>query len=370
MATSIVYTSGVQGLLSAHKVILSPFLTGPLLAAVSYTPDAVRDALVYLADRIPGLQLSPSMSLDTSKTVLKVLFGVSVLRFINNTLTTMGSNSWRLSRAPGWDWPKEIAVVTGGASGIGKGIVERLSKMGVRVAVLDIQEPPKTLLADPKVHFYKCDVTSTESIAAAADAVRSELGHPSILINNAGITSLELIMNTSEEFLRRIFGVNCMSHWFTAQQFLPNMIKQDKGHVVTVASLASFVALPTVAFYGATKAAARSFHEVLTCELKHIYKAPHVLTTVVHPNFARTPMLDGMLEDLEKMGVSMISPDDVSDAIVAQLRSRRGGQLIVPSTFSWAVGIRGWPIWMQEIVRDTLGRGASTMPHAQWPARS
>ncbi|KAH8178063.1 short chain dehydrogenase domain-containing protein [Sarocladium implicatum] len=271
----------------------------------------------------------------------------------------MAHNSWRLRAGKGWNWANEIAVVTGGSSGIGKCIVDRLVALGLRVAVLDVQDLPKDLQANPRVSFYRCDVTSSESVGEAADALRRELGHPSILINNAGVTQPTPILKMPESFLRRIFGVNLMSMWFTTQQFLPRMIQLNKGHVITVASIASFVALPSGADYSATKAGALAFHEALASELKHLYKSPNVLTTVVHPNFVRTPLIEDLVNSLESSGVRLLTPDDIAKEVVSQIKSKRGGQLIIPSSVSLISGIRGWPTWLQELLRDTVGRSAA-----------
>ncbi|KAI3318856.1 NAD(P)-binding protein [Xylariaceae sp. AK1471] len=344
---------------SLREVIFSPFLSGPLLFAVTYAPDTVHAVLLNLASKLPGLP-APSSNLDltTATTVLRVVFVLSIVRRLNRILSTMAANSWRLTAGKGWDWPNEIAVVTGGSSGIGKDIVEKLVALGVRVAVLDIQDLPKSMENDPRIHLFNCDVTSSESVAAAADAIRREIGHPSMLINNAGITSPTPILKMSESYLRKIFGVNTLSHWFTVQQFLPRMIQMNKGHVVTVASIASFVALPTAADYSASKAAALAFHESLTCELKHCYKAPNVLTTVVHPNFVRTPLVEDYADHLERSGVRLLTSEQIAEPIVAQLKSRRGGQLIIPRSAALISGIRGWPTWLQELIRDILGRSS------------
>ncbi|KAM5349741.1 hypothetical protein ACJ41O_006246 [Fusarium nematophilum] len=354
--SSLLYSPVIEISARLGRIVLSPLLSAPLLMTVTYAPDAVGEALAFIANKLPG-QAAVS-SLSTVKTGLQVLLALGLLRHINKALNVMASNSWRVRAGQGWDWPNEIGVVTGGSSGIGRSIVERLVELGVRVAVLDVQDLPKELQTDHRVAFYRCDVTSVESVAEAADAVRRELGHPSILINNAGITQPTPILKMPESFLRRIFGVNLMSLWFTTQQFLPRMIQLNKGHVVTVASIASFVALATGADYSATKAGALSFHESLACELKHFYKAPNVLTTVVHPNFVRTPLVEGFVDRLQSSGVRLLTSDQVAIEVVNQIKSKRGGQLIVPKSASPISGIRGWPTWLQELVRDSVGRGA------------
>ncbi|EGS22093.1 short-chain dehydrogenase/reductase-like protein [Thermochaetoides thermophila DSM 1495] len=342
---------------SIGRTLLSPFVTVPVLFAVTYHLDTVSRLLSPLPQ---GLALiSPPHQSSSLLNVLRVVVAWGILRAANRALSAIAATSWRLVPAPGWDWPNEIAVITGGSSGIGKAIAEKLSSMGVRIAVLDIQELPKDLQENPRVHFFHCDVTIFKSVAAAADAVRNQLGHPSILINNAGIAKPMTILETDEVFLRRIMGVNLMSMWFTTQQFVPYMIETNKGHVVTMASMASFISVPTAADYAATKAGALAFHETLSLELKHYHKAPNVLTTVAHPNFVKTPLIQGFADNLERKGLRLLTPEEVASDIVKQIKKRRGGQLIISKDGSYLAGIRSWPLWLQEGVRDIIASGAA-----------
>ncbi|GKU08571.1 short-chain dehydrogenase reductase family 16c member 6 [Fusarium langsethiae] len=357
--SSLLYSPALGYIQSLNDFILSPLLSCPLLFTSLYAPEVANNALTSIAARLqPHISTTLNLNLQTVNKVLLIWTSLSILRTINKVLNVMAHNSWRLRPASNWSWTNEIAVVTGGSSGIGLSMVRKLTGMGIRVAVFDVQDLPKELQGDSRVHFYRCDVTTVESVAEAADAVRRELGHPTILINNAGITSPMPILKMTESFLRKIMGVNLMSLWYTTQQFLPRMIQLDKGHIITVASIASFVALPTAADYSATKAGALSFHESLASELKHYYKAPNVLTTVVHPNFVRTPLVDGIVDRLERGGVKFLTPDDIANEVVAQIKRRRGGQLIVPKSASGISGIRGWPTWLQEILRDMIGKTA------------
>ncbi|SPJ73365.1 related to a retinal short-chain dehydrogenase/reductase [Fusarium torulosum] len=355
--SSLLYSPVLDYVSKLNEIIFSPLLSGPMLLATIYAPAAVNNALASIAERLPE-QIAVTLDLVIVRKIVIAWFALGVLRAINRFLNTMAHNSWRVKAAGDWDWKNEIAVVTGGSSGIGLSIVQKLTAMGVRVAVFDVQDLPKELQANQRVHFYHCDVTTTESVAEASDAVRRELGHPSILINNAGITSPMPILKMPESFLRKIMGVNLMALWYTTQQFLPRMIQLNKGHVITVASIASFVALATGADYSATKAGALAFHESLASEIKHFYKAPNVLTTVVHPNFVRTPLVEGFVDRLERGGVRLLTADDIAKEVVAQIKSRRGGQLIVPKSASVISGIRGWPTWLQELVRDMIGKTA------------
>jgi all-trans-retinol dehydrogenase (NAD+) len=278
---SILYSPTIDLLDSLGRIVLSPLLSGPLLLSATYYRNTIRYVLASVAERLPhhiATTAASAVSLLTAIKALRVLFALGIVSSVNRGLNRAASNSWRFGAGKSWDWPSEIAVVTGGSSGIGKGIVERLAALGVSVAVLDVQDLPKEMQGDARIGFYHCDVTSSESVAAAADAVRRQMGHPTILVNNAGVARPMPILKTEEAFLRRIISVNLMALWFTTQQFLPAMIQRDKGHVVTVASIASFVAVATAADYSATKAGALAFHESLVSEIKHQYKAPGVLT--------------------------------------------------------------------------------------------
>lgn len=134
----------------------------------------------------------------------------------------------------------------------------------------DIDGNTNVLTAERElIRYYQCDVTSREDIHNAAEAIRSDLGAPSILVNNAGIGNAYTILDIPTKALKDMFDINLISHWSTIQEFLPDMIAKKKGHVMSVASLASFVALAGAVDYSATKAALLSLHEGLTQELKH-----------------------------------------------------------------------------------------------------
>ncbi|KAG6001290.1 hypothetical protein E4U21_004527 [Claviceps maximensis] len=166
------------------------------------------------------------------------------------------------------------------------------------------------------------------------------------------------ILDMPPDVLHKIFAVNTLSHWHLVQQFLPHMIAINKGHVMTVASLASFIALPKGADYSASKAAALSFHESLAVELKYLYKADRVLTSVAHPNFVRTPLVKDFGHTLEEGGVRMLTPDAVAKVITDQIFRRRGAQIIIPEQQATVTGIRGWPTWLQVFLRDAMGANA------------
>lgn len=197
---------------------------------------------------------------------------------------------------------------------------------------------------------------------------------PSVLVNNAGIFDAHSILSTSHEYLHKVFDVNVLSNWTTAKAFLPAMIENNKGHIVTVASMASYATVAGMADYSATKAAVLSFHEgaytfvscttehsltynaALNQELKHIYKAPNVLTTSVHPGWARTPLIAPVEEELRRGGAAISAPSEIADAVVKSILSCRGGQLCLPDRRGTVSVLRGLPNWVQEQVRDGVSQ--------------
>lgn len=116
-------------------------------------------------------------------------------------------------------------------------------------------------MAEPNVSFFKCDITKPAAVKSTAAEIKDFMGKPSILVNNAGIGKPLAISEMEDGYLSAIFGVNLISHFYLVREFLPDMVKQNKGHIVTVASMASFVAVPGIAPYAATKAGALAFHE-------------------------------------------------------------------------------------------------------------
>jgi short-subunit dehydrogenase len=122
------------------------------------------------------------------------------------------------------------------------------------------------------------------------------------------------------------------------------MIKNNHGMIVTVASLAAYLAVPNMVDYASSKAAALSFHEGITAELKTLYNAPKVRTVVVNQGYTRTPLFKGY-----NGGSPFLMPalevDTVAEAIVKQVWSGSSGQVIVPGAGGISTLIRALPHW-------------------------
>lgn len=91
------------------------------------------------------------------------------------------------------------------------------------------------------VHYFKCDITSPKEIAAVAKEIRAKVGYPTVLINNAGVARGKSILDSNEKDIRFTFDVNTLAHYWIVQEFLPSLVENNHGMVVTVASVASWV---------------------------------------------------------------------------------------------------------------------------------
>jgi all-trans-retinol dehydrogenase (NAD+) len=116
-----------------------------------------------------------------------------------------------------------------------------------------------------------------------------------ILINNAGIVSGKKILDITERDLKKTFDVNAISHVFTVKEFLPEMLKQDKGHIVSIVSVAGIIGVPGLSDYCGSKFAAFGIDESLRLELKNLKS--NVTTTCVCPYFINTGMFEGVKTD-------------------------------------------------------------------------
>ncbi|KZL86022.1 short-chain dehydrogenase reductase family 16c member 6 [Colletotrichum incanum] len=276
---------------------------------------------------------------------------MGLLPRMNEWLSNRRANNYVSDKS--WDWSKEIIVVTGGSSGIGANIVEILECRNVRTIILDLNPPAAK--TGSNVSFYQVDLSDASAISEVAKRIRAEHGDPSVLINNAGIGNAKPILKISETKLQKLFGVNLIAPFLLVQQFLPSMVARNHGHVVNIASMASFSTQACNVDYAASKVGLLAFHEGLKQELRHVYDAPAVRATVIHPTWVRTPMIRKLCETGKLRGPT-VNATDVARAVVNQIFNGYGAQVCVPSSLGWMSMIRGLPVWLQESLRDTTTR--------------
>lgn len=163
----------------------------------------------------------------------------------------------------------KIAVVTGGASGIGKGIATTLLAEGMRVVIADIeQDALRKTAADIGALGVPTDVSDVESVRALAKEATARFGTVHVVCNNAGIGPLAQIADLTMDDWHWMIGVNLYGVIHGVQTFLPILRENpDGGHIVNTASMAGLVAPPRLGAYSVTKYGVVALTEVLAAEL-------------------------------------------------------------------------------------------------------
>jgi len=181
---------------------------------------------------------------------------------LNDILTDGIFNNWIEDTT--WDWTAEIVVVTGGSSGIGASIVQELFERhpNTTVVIVDYNTPPEAVCNTKRAHFYQADLSDSLAIKSLADRIRAEVGHPTVLVNNAGLTRGKTIMDGSYEDVNMTFRTNVIAPFLLTKEFLPNMVARNHGHVFAIASMSAFISPASLADYAATKAGLLSMQEV------------------------------------------------------------------------------------------------------------
>ena len=167
-------------------------------------------------------------------------------------------------------------------------------------------------------------------------------------------------MNMTEKDINAILNINSISHYWTVQEFAGDMIKNNHGHILTTASMASYVAPPGLSAYAMSKAAALAFHECLTMELVHHHKTPKVRTTMINPLWTKTPLLDVGITGGAKQGPKTIHVDTVAEAIVDAILKGESSHVIVSRAVTLGSVMRGMPDWLHWSVMNRGARDMST----------
>ncbi|MHC5794645.1 SDR family NAD(P)-dependent oxidoreductase [Lacisediminihabitans sp. FW035] len=233
-----------------------------------------------------------------------------------------------MSEASRPEFSELVAVVTGGASGIGAAIARRLHQGGARVAVLDLQPE-----AAEDTHFaVAANVADDVSVRAAIAAVAEKFGRIDIVINNAGIGAQGTIADNDDEEWLRVFNINVVGMARVTRAALPYLRESPSAAIVNTSSVAATAGLPLRALYSASKGAVLSMTRAMAAD--HLREGIRV--NCVNPGTADTPWVARLLDSAEDPAAEraalsarqphgrLVSADEVADA-VAYLASPRSG---------------------------------------------
>jgi NAD(P)-dependent dehydrogenase (short-subunit alcohol dehydrogenase family) len=184
----------------------------------------------------------------------------------------------------------KVAVVTGGARGLGQAYALKLAERGADIAVADVLEAEETADAVRKlgrrVHHGKVDLVDPDGVEAFASRVAEELGGADILVNNAGVAAFRKLDELDFAEWRRVLGVNLDAGFLTAKAFVPGMKKKAWGRIIYVSSNTGWTNSPFFAHYIASKLGVVGLTRALASELGEF----GITVNCIAPSIVPTPM--------------------------------------------------------------------------------
>ena len=184
-----------------------------------------------------------------------------------------------------------------------------------------------------------------------ADEIKTALGPVDILVNNAGVVSGRPFLECTDDQCRRSMDVNAMAHFWTVRAFLPDMIRQNSGHIVTIASAAGIIGVSKMVDYCASKAACFGFDEALRMEIRR--NRWKIRTTVVCPYFIDTGMFEGVRTRFSFL-LPILKEEDVAEGIMRAVQKNKK-RLIMPLMVYSVWFLRLLPVWVFDLAADIMG---------------
>jgi len=202
----------------------------------------------------------------------------------------------------------KVALITGGAQGIGKQIAERLHRGGAQLALADINaEAAKAAAAEfsargPKCNGYACNVADSAQVDALVEAVVKDFGRLDILINNAGITRDGLLIRMTDEAWNAVININLTGAFYVLRAVARPMMKARSGVIVNIASVVALIGNPGQANYCAAKAGLIGLTKSAARELA----SRGIRVNAVAPGYIETAMTAKLNEEQRKAMLSTV----------------------------------------------------------------
>ncbi len=210
----------------------------------------------------------------------------------------------------------KIALVTGGSTGIGRAVALQFAEAGARVVATGRHEGPlrEAAAGHPAIGWFVGDVARAEDARATVEEVRRRHGRLDILVNNAGIAPMTPLEGADPAHVRQILDVNVAGLIEVTRQALP-LLRQSRGTIINVASIAADQPFANMSVYAASKAAVLALTRAWAQEL-----APHgVRVNVVSPGPIETPIYG-------KTGLTKDQVDQLASGILSQVPLKRFGK--------------------------------------------
>ncbi len=208
----------------------------------------------------------------------------------------------------------QVAVVTGGGRGIGASIARSLARLGATTVICGrtragLESAAKAIAeAGGKAEVMSCDVTSLESVEAAAKRIESSLGRVDVLVNNAGIGGFGgPLHQLPPDAWDQILNTNLRGVYYAIRAFAPLMIRARSGHIINISSISGKNALPNGAAYAASKWGLNG----LTYSVAEELRGHNIRVSVICPGSTNTDLSPHAGKDPAKM----LQPEDVAHAV-------------------------------------------------------
>ncbi|MCI0685465.1 MAG: SDR family NAD(P)-dependent oxidoreductase [Gemmataceae bacterium] len=240
------------------------------------------------------------------------------------------------------------ALITGAASGIGRELARQLADEGVAIAALDLNADGLQALADEltqkqrRVAWGIADVTKADELQARVSALEMQLGPIDLLIACAGIGFETSALEYRADAMNAVLAVNLIGVSNSIAAVLPGMLERRRGHIVALSSLASYLGVPRMLAYCASKSGVNAIMEGLRAEVRQ----HGIHATTICPGWVRTPMTDGKLPG----HVRTMPVDDAARRIIRAIR-RRKTFVAFPAALVWQMRLL---TWSPRFVRDRL----------------
>ena len=220
----------------------------------------------------------------------------------------------------------KLAIVTGGARGIGKRICESFLKEGGNVAIFDVNEEEGKKTAEEfnlsfgsgKAEFYRVDITSEKNVEEAVNTIIDKKGGIDILVNNAGITLDNLMLRMSVDDWRKVIDINLTGAFICSKFVVKHMVKARSGKIINISSIVGVHGNAGQANYSASKAGLIGLTKTLARELA----GRNILVNAVAPGYIETDMTGRLSDKVKEILLVKIptkrlgSIDDVANAVL------------------------------------------------------